>query len=137
MPVIAKEYIRHQVDEFSEGKVTPPQLLTLDFVDKQSEVKMTDLAHLLGVTTAAMTGIVDRMVKYGYLVRIFDPADRRVIKVKITLKAGELLKKINRQRRRMVISVFGKISQAEREEYLKIITHIYEVLTKEKTPNSL
>ncbi len=132
MPVIAKEFIRHQVGELSKGKITPPQLLALDFVHKQSELKMTDLAHLLGVTTAAITGIADRMVKYGYLIRVFDPADRRIIKVKLTPKGEQLLSKVNRARREMVTNVFGKISQSEREEYLKILTHVYEALAQEK-----
>lgn len=132
MPVIAREFIRHQVGELSKGKITPPQLLALDFVHKQSELKMTDLAHLLGVTSAAITGIADRMVKYGYLVRVFDPADRRIIKVKLTLKGEQLLNRVNRARREMVVNVFSKISQAEREEYLKILTHVYEALAQEK-----
>jgi DNA-binding MarR family transcriptional regulator len=132
MPVIAREFIRHQVGELSKGKITLPQLLALDFVQKQSELKMTDLAHLLGVTTAAITGIAGRMVKYGYLVRVFDPADRRIIKVKLTPKGEQLLNKVNRARREMVVNVFSKISQAEREEYLKILTHVYEALAQEK-----
>jgi len=133
MPVIAKEFIKHQIEELYKGKITLPQLLALDFVHKQSEIKMTDLSLLLDVTTAAITGIVDRLVKYGYLVRIFDSADRRIIKVKLTFKGEQLLRKVNHQRRNMVMSIFGKISEDERQEYLKIIIHIYEIISKEKS----
>ena len=132
MPVIAKEFIRHKISELSEGKVTPPQLVALDFVHKHTEIKMSDLAHLLGISTAAITGIVERIVKYGYLVRVSDPDDRRIIRVKLTPRGELLWNRLNRARRAMVINVFGKISQVEREEYLKILTHIYEALAQEK-----
>lgn len=132
MPVVIKEFARRQADELYKGKITLPQFLILEFLNRQGDSKMTTLAHFMDVTTAAMTGIVERLVKNGYALRVHDSQDRRIIKVRLTAKGNALVKKINRQRRQMVIKIFGKISQAEREDYLKILMHIRDILTGKK-----
>lgn len=132
MPLIIKEFTRRQANELYQGKITLPQFLILNFLSSQDESKMKDLAHFMGVSTAAMTGVVDRLVKYGYVTRVFDPKDRRIIKIRLLAKGLELVRKINQQRRQMLIKIFGKISQSEREDYLRILMRIHDILTEEE-----
>jgi DNA-binding MarR family transcriptional regulator len=75
---------------------------------------------------------VDRLVRYGYIVRTYDPKDRRVINIRLTQKGSDLVKRIGRQRKEVTREVFGKISKEERENYLAIMLHIRDVLTGEK-----
>jgi DNA-binding MarR family transcriptional regulator len=131
MPTIIKEFARRHANELYKGKITLPQFFILNYLHENGESKMTDLAHFVKVTSAAMTGVIDRLVKYKYVLRVSDPKDRRIIKIKLTVKGEEFIKKINQQRRSMVINIFGKISVAERDEYLKILTRIRDILTKE------
>lgn len=131
MPVIIKEFSRRHANELYKGKITLPQFFILNYLHENGESKMTDLAHFVKVTSAAMTGVIDRLVKYKYVLRVSDPGDRRIIKIKLTAKGEEFIKKINQQRRSMVINIFAKISVAERNEYLKILTRIRDILTKE------
>lgn len=131
MPTIIKEFARRHANELYKGKITLPQFFILNYLHENGESKMTDLAHFVKVTSAAMTGVIDRLVKYKYVLRVSDPEDRRIIKIKLTAKGEEFIKKINQQRRSMVINIFGKISVAERDEYLKILTRIRDILTKE------
>lgn len=132
MPTIAREFVRRQADELYKGKISLPQFLVLEFLHKEGESKMTTLANFMDVTTAAMTGIIDRLVNYGYVIRILDPDDRRVIKTKLTLKGTELVKRITQQRRRMIIDIFGKITEVERNDYLSILMRIRDILAKQK-----
>jgi DNA-binding MarR family transcriptional regulator len=132
MPVIIKEFSRRQVNELYKGKITLPQFLVLEFLHSSGESKMTGLANFMSVTTAAMTGIVERLVRDGYVVRVFDPEDRRIIKIKLTAKGSGLVKKILTQRRHMIIKIFGRISKTERKEYLGILMHIKDILIKEE-----
>jgi len=132
MPVIIKEFARHQTSELYKGKITLPQFLILEFLHRESESKMTTLAHFMHVTTAASTGIVDRLVRDGYAVRIYEPKDRRIIKIRLTTKGSELVRRINQQRKQMIIKIFGKISEADRKNYLRILLHIKDALTKEE-----
>lgn len=133
LPVIIKEFARRQVNELYKGKITLPQFLILEFLSRRLESNMTDLARFMNVSTAAMTGIVDRLVKYGYVVRAYDQKDRRIIKVKMTARGKKLVKKINHQRRQMVIKIFGRISEADRQDYLRILMQIRDILVKENS----
>jgi len=128
MPVVMREFARRQVDELYRGKITLPQCLILEYLHQGGESKMTDLAVFMHVTTAAMTGIGDRLVRGGYLIRAYDPEDRRIIKVKLTARGNELVKKFTQQRRQMVIKIFGKISIEDRQDYLRILMQIKEIL---------
>jgi DNA-binding MarR family transcriptional regulator len=124
MPVISKEFLRNQTVDFYKVKITMPQCIILDSLDRTGESNMSDLARGMGVTTAAMTGIVDRLVRDGYVTRVSDPADRRVVKIKPTNKGERVVKTLRGHRRQMMIKLFGVLSQAEREEYLRILTRI-------------
>ena len=130
MPVVIKEFSRHQVNELYRGKITLPQFLILNFLSQQNESRMTDLAHFMHVTTAAMTGIVDRLVRDNYALRAYDPKDRRIIKINLTPKGSLLVKKINQQRRRMIINIFGRISENDRRDYLRILRQIKDILSE-------
>ncbi len=124
MPAIMRELLRHQTKDFYKTKITPPQFIVLDLLDRHGECKMSVLAQFINVTTAAMTGIVDRLVRDGYVTRITDPKDRRVIKARLTVKGSNAVRKMSDQRKKISMKLFGMISQEEREEYLNILTHV-------------
>ncbi|MFA6142815.1 MAG: MarR family transcriptional regulator [Candidatus Omnitrophota bacterium] len=126
MQVISKEFFKRQSGDFYKMKITMPQFVVLDVLNKGGVSRMSDLAHTLNVTTAAITGIVDRLVRGGYILRVNDPGDRRIVKVKLTAKGTAIAQKIVDHRKNMMKDMFGVISQEEREEYLKILTHIHD-----------
>nr|MBU1328817.1 MarR family transcriptional regulator [Candidatus Omnitrophota bacterium] len=129
MPVLIREFTKRQVNELYKGKITLPQFLILGFLEKSEEAKMTDLAHFMSVSTAAMTGLIERLVRYGYAARDQEPGDRRVINIKLTSKGKDIIKKINAQRRHMIIDIFGKVSEIDRADYLRVLTRIEEILS--------
>jgi len=132
MPVMIKEFSRRHASEIYKGKITLPQFLILNFLHGNEDSKMSDLAHFMSVSTAAMTGMVDRLVKNGYAAREYDPGDRRIIKIKLTNKGDELARKINHQRHQMIIDVFGKVSETDRSDYLRVLMKIKEILERRK-----
>ena len=136
MPTVMRGFARMQTNELFKGKITLPQFFVLSHLDKRDESKMNELAKVMEVTTAAATGIVDRLVRYGYIVRSYDPKDRRVVNIRLTQKGADLVKRIGRQRKEVTRDVFGKISKEERENYLAIMLHIRDILTKDKKSTS-
>lgn len=131
MPVIMRGFLKTQANELTKGKITMPQFLILDFLAKEGLAKMTALAHFMAVSTAAATGIVERLVRGGYVSRAYDQKDRRIIKIKLTLKGAALVEKITQQRQQMHIKIFGKICERDRQDYLRILMQIKEILSRE------
>ncbi|MFH1191452.1 MAG: MarR family transcriptional regulator [Candidatus Omnitrophota bacterium] len=133
LPEIMKGFARRQNNEVYKGKITLPQLLILELLRRQGVFKMTDLAKYMKVSTAASTGIVDRLVRQGYAQRSYDRNDRRVIKIQLSTKGTELLKKIVQQRTQLVTKIFGQISENDRGEYLRILMQVKDILDKEES----
>lgn len=131
LPAVMKGFAKMQVNELFKGKITLGQFFILSYLDKSGESMMKDLAQAMNATTAAATGMVERLVRDGYCERVYDPKDRRAIHVKLTAKGLGLVKKISQQRKQLTVEVFGKISAKERESYLLILTHIRDVLKEE------
>jgi len=102
MPVIAKEFSKRNTNELCRGKITLPQLLILGFLYRNGDSKMSTIANYMTVSTAAMTGMVDRLTRYGYVKREHEPGDRRIINTRLTEKGARLVEKINIQRRQMI-----------------------------------
>jgi len=131
MPVLMKEFARHQTSEFYKTQITFSQFFILNFLNQSGETKMKDLAGFMKVTTPAMTGIIERLVRQGYLKRLYDTLDRRIIRVDLTVKGKGLLLKIKEQRRKIDLKVFARLSEEDRQDYLRIMQQILESLAQE------
>ncbi|CAG7649869.1 MarR family winged helix-turn-helix transcriptional regulator [Paenibacillus allorhizosphaerae] len=54
----------------------------LDYLNRSGPVTAGQLAELTGLTTGAITNVIDRLEQAGYVVRDKDPTDRRRVVVK-------------------------------------------------------
>ena len=56
----------------------------LDVIQRRGEITAGELARESGLTTGAVTAVIDRLEKAGYAQRVSDPSDRRRVMVEIT-----------------------------------------------------
>jgi len=56
----------------------------LDVIDREGPVAAGRLAEASGLTTAAVTAVIDRLERVGYARRVGDPNDRRRVLVELT-----------------------------------------------------
>jgi len=61
----------------------------LDILDEHGRMSAGDLAQKSGLTTGAITAVIDRLERAGYARRVPDPSDRRRVLVEPTEKAYE------------------------------------------------
>lgn len=128
MPVIMREFFKKEKNGFLKLKVTMPQLVILVLLDRRGESSMSDMAVAMDVTTAAMTGMVNRLVRYGFITREHAKDDRRVVRIALTPKGSKMVKDMLEARKEIVKSIFGKLTQRDREQYLGILQRIHDAL---------
>jgi len=80
--------------ELNKGNVSFPQFFLLTYLSSEEYLTMSDIAKKMGHSTAAATGLVDRLEKLGYVERVHAAEDRRKIMVRITAKGVELVSKM-------------------------------------------
>lgn len=76
--------ILNLASELNEGKVSFPQFFLLTYLSSEEYLTMSDIAKKMGHSTAAATGLVDRLEKLSYVERVHAAEDRRKIMVRIT-----------------------------------------------------
>lgn len=93
--------------EVTSIDITMAQAKALYAVLATGELRMSDLAARLGVTSSTATGQVDRLVELGLLGRRDEPGDRRGVIVAATAQAAatmEHLRELNSRRMRELLS---------------------------------
>ncbi|HQO37786.1 MAG TPA: MarR family transcriptional regulator [Candidatus Omnitrophota bacterium] len=131
MPEVVRGLWKREINELTNGTITPPQIFILIYLNKMGELRMTDVARYLSVTTAAATGIVDRLVRGGYVSRMYDPSDRRIIRVRLTEKGKDLVKNLIVHKVARIKEIFSRLSDKDRTDYLRVLTRIQGILAQE------
>lgn len=80
--------------ELNKGNVSFPQFFLLTYLSSEEYLTMSDIAKKMGHSTAAATGLVDRLEKLGYVERVHAAEDRRKIMVRITRKGEQLVSRM-------------------------------------------
>ncbi len=70
--------------------VNMTDLHCLNILESRSGLTAGDLALEAGLTSGAVTGVIDRLERAGYVRRAADPGDRRKVKVEVTSDFYEL-----------------------------------------------
>lgn len=83
--------------ELNKGNVSFPQFFLLTYLSSEEYLTMSDIAKKMGHSTAAATGLVDRLEKLAYVERVHAAEDRRKIMVRITAKGAELVSKMRKE----------------------------------------
>ena len=72
---------RFELHVGKELSVNPTDLDAMEELIKDGPLSPTELARRLGVSTAAVTTVVDRLTAVGHVTRIANPEDRRGVLV--------------------------------------------------------
>lgn len=67
-------------------KINVTDLESLEVLAREGTMTAGRLAHRMGLTTGAITGLVDRLVRAGYVTRSPDAADRRKVLIELNMK---------------------------------------------------
>lgn len=89
-----REFLLNLSKDLSRGNISFSQFYLLSYLTTSRELTMTDIARKMGHSTAAATGLVDRMEKLGYVERSHAADDRRKVMVRITQKGIELVARL-------------------------------------------
>lgn len=102
--------------------LTVPQFLALRSVlHRGRQPTMSALADETWQRCATVTGIVDRLVKMGLVMRQRDPSDRRRVLVEPTPAARELLDKARQTRERRLRETLTRLPAQDAQELLRLL----------------
>lgn len=111
--------------ELNKGNISFPQFFLLTYLSSEEYLTMSDIAKKMGHSTAAATGLVDRLEKLTYVERVHASEDRRKIMVRITTKGVELVSKMRSEIATDLAGILAGMDedQAEAVEHTKRAIH--------------
>ena len=104
--------------ELDKGNVSFAQFFLLGYLANESFLTMTDISRKMGHSTAAATGLVDRLEKLGYVQRLHASEDRRKVMVQITEKGVELVGRIREDIVGNLVDLMVDLDQGEQDALL-------------------
>ena len=117
-----------QLEFFVKRGITQTQFLVLNAIRACTRCTMGALARALHVSMPTVSGIIDRLVRAGYVRRRTLPEDRRQIIVELAPKAGRFFRVFETVVRRRWEEALLSLEPDELEAFHGVITKIRERL---------
>ncbi|WP_304682926.1 MarR family winged helix-turn-helix transcriptional regulator [uncultured Limosilactobacillus sp.] len=102
--------------EFND--LTIKEMHAIDAISMYNHQTISQVAAKLHLTPGTMTAMTDRLIKKGYVERIRDQEDRRIVRLALT-KRGRLLYRAHRALHNMMVKSFLKGMNAEEIKVIK------------------
>ena len=87
-------------------------------------LKMSELSRRLMVTGGNVTGLTDKLVDEGLVVREDDPRDRRSFTVKLTHEGKAQFRRMADPHEQWVVELFAGLDHAEKVQLLKLLDRL-------------
>lgn len=102
----------------------------IEKIGKQGQERMSDVANAIGITLGSFTVAADKLEKKGYIERMRDDTDRRIVKVKLTHKGLAAYRLHEIFHSRMVDSIIKELDENEQEHLSKTLERLYNFFLK-------
>ena len=119
-----RSFLLNLSKELNKGNVSFAQFFLLGYLASEDYLTMSDIARKMGHSTAAATGLVDRLEKLGYVQRLHAADDRRKVMVQITRKGIDL---VNRMREDIVEKLVNIMGEFDRDESTNLIDNYAKI----------
>jgi DNA-binding MarR family transcriptional regulator len=109
--------VEHQVRDRlrREFETTLPRFDLMAQLERHPDgLRMSELSRRLMVSGGNVTGIADQLEREHLVVRIFDPADRRVVAVKLTATGLARFRDMAVRHERWIIELLAGLDQADK-----------------------
>lgn len=124
--VMQRKFMAMLMGELSRDRLSFPQFFLLGYLGSHGPTGMTSIAELMGHSTPAATGLVQRLEKLGYVKRTHEVDDRRKVTVTVTAKGIRLVEGIRQEMIGNLTKVNERLSPQEQRAWLDIYKKIHE-----------
>lgn len=106
------------------------QFRVLYVLSKEGPRKVSQLAHALYITPAAITGITDKLLEEEYIKRERAERDRRVVNISITEKGESIIQEAQEGHSEAIHSFFNLLPEEDMEHLRRIFGTMLQAIDK-------
>lgn len=125
---VARFFISQWLVE-EEEVISPKQFILLRVLYDKGRSTVSDLAGEIRLSASATTIALNRLVKSGYINRIRDEQDRRVVWVALSEKAVPLMEQLIEKRRELFAKLLQNLTDDELEQFSRVLGKLKRGMT--------
>lgn len=96
------------------------QIQVLISIKKKGSEQMTDIAQMFNIELPSATSLINKLTTLKLVERKSDEADRRLVKIVLTRKGGNMLEKIMKDRSKNIKKMLSLLSESDKKDLLRI-----------------
>lgn len=127
--VLQRGFITRLSRELLRGSVSYPQYFLLSYLVQADHLSMSEIAARMGHTTAAATGLVDRLENLSLVQRVHASDDRRKINVNCTKGGHELVMRVREDMVSNLLLLMENLDAGEQQAWVQIYEKIIKAYT--------
>jgi len=117
-------------DHISMKNLTPQEIHTISLVGRLGSPRMSDIARRGHVTRGAVSIMIGKLEKKGYVKRARDDKDLRVVHVKLTARGMTVDQDHRKYHKRINARIMTALTESEKRDVEKLMRKMVAALTK-------
>lgn len=113
------------------------QMHALMHIREHEGMTMKELATHMQITSPSATSFVNRLVKLGWVERVTDAENRKLVRLKVSKVGDSMLHTQMKSRKEDMRSVLSLLPAKDQEELARILSSLSDALQRTSSSNSL
>lgn len=122
-------FARHSAKDIERYGVTPPQFSVIETLGHLGPLTMGELGRKMLVTGGCVTVIVDNLEESGLVERVRDPADRRIVHVRLTPAGTRRFREMFTQHAQRIAELASVLTASEQQRLASLLKKLGLALT--------
>ncbi|MDD3652680.1 MAG: MarR family transcriptional regulator [Desulfotomaculaceae bacterium] len=113
------------------GGITMSQFIVLKILKTKGKVTVSEVADELYVSLSSVTALADRLYKVGFVQRLRDEQDRRLVWLKLTEEGENIVLLCQEARRQVIEKYFSCLSEEDIKQLIKLCEKVNDNLKQQ------
>ncbi|TGE34381.1 MarR family transcriptional regulator [Desulfosporosinus sp. Sb-LF] len=112
---------------FSKLGIKPSEFYLLHLLiehgdDPSLGMRVTEISEKLGITPSGVTHSINSLEKNGFIERLADPKDRRIVLVRATEKSKKIIKQLYAERVQFIEGLVTFLGESDSKEFIRLFS---------------
>ena len=102
------------------------QMLALNAEESKAALKDTDISNLLQITPAGVTHLLNPLEQKGFIERLPDDKDRRIVRIRITGSGAKAAEGVGSEAQRQLIGLVEHLGERDSRTLVRLLSSAIE-----------
>lgn len=128
--IVARKVVA-DIKEQVSNDLTTDQHLTMRYIEKKGRTTSSELAEAFYVNRSAITAIINRLYDKGYIERVPDQHDRRVIQLQLTNSGQAVVAKGEEKIQKVLGTYLSQLEEREITAFLRTFEKLAQIVKEQ------